>query len=655
MADLPSGSDEGALEVVLNDATTPANKSTIKAASTAAVATDTSLVIALSPNSPVPTGTNNIGSITNITGTISLPTGAATSALQTSGNTSLSTIASAVISQGTALGTNPQIMVGGSVTTASPTYTTGQISPLSLDTAGNLRVNVVTGATSGTVPQGSTTSGQSGNLVQGAVTTAAPSYTTGTTNPLSLTIAGALRHDISSIAGTAIVTAASGLLKVGISGATGVTLDVAQNAAAPANELVVGAVYNSAAPTLTSGNATQLQADVNGNLKVNLITALPTGANTIGAVNQGTSPWVTQDKSDTAITSSVGTASGFALGVSGLYNTTQPAPTNGQQVELQTDQSANLLQFPGISIKTGAAWSSATAVNTFQYPTGTATQGAFSGAQAYIVQLDQTTLTAGAVTFQGTSDNINWVTIPNSQVLNPQTFTPIVNPYTFVASTNKQFLIVASGFIAIRANLTTAITGTGTVTPYWSTLAHNPVTTVIATSIDGRRTTYRASSGTVATNVVTPAFTPVLGVMFQLQGSATKTIRVLRFNFTVSGATNTFLDLTAVRTSTAATGGTAVTPTIAKLDSNDIAATAVATYYTVAPTPGTFVGNYSSTRILVPSTTIPTSGVFEMDFGNFPGGKGFVLNSASDYFTIQLAGTLPTTPTMDFWCEWTEE
>ena len=41
----------------------------------------------------IPTGSNVIGSINNITGTVSLPTGASTSALQTTGNSSLSTIA----------------------------------------------------------------------------------------------------------------------------------------------------------------------------------------------------------------------------------------------------------------------------------------------------------------------------------------------------------------------------------------------------------------------------------------------------------------------------------------------------------------------------------------------------------------------------------
>lgn len=46
--------------------------------------------------------------------------------------------------------------------------------------------------------QNSTTSGQNGVLTQGAVTTAAPTYTTGQTDPLSLTTAGALRTDSSA-------------------------------------------------------------------------------------------------------------------------------------------------------------------------------------------------------------------------------------------------------------------------------------------------------------------------------------------------------------------------------------------------------------------------------------------------------------------------
>lgn len=59
-----------------------------------------------------------------------------------------------------------------------------------------LNVAIVSGG-GGAVDQGSTTSGQQGALIQGAVTTSAPSYTTGKTDPLSLTTAGSLRVDAS--------------------------------------------------------------------------------------------------------------------------------------------------------------------------------------------------------------------------------------------------------------------------------------------------------------------------------------------------------------------------------------------------------------------------------------------------------------------------
>lgn len=117
-------------------------------------------------------------------------------------------------------------LVQGATTTAAPTYVTATTNPLSLDTAGNLRVLTGTGSTTAVtgsvtvvqptganlnvavsnfpadadaLAQGSTTTGQLGSLVMGAVTTAAPVYTTAQTSPLSLTTAGALRVDGSGV------------------------------------------------------------------------------------------------------------------------------------------------------------------------------------------------------------------------------------------------------------------------------------------------------------------------------------------------------------------------------------------------------------------------------------------------------------------------
>lgn len=61
VAALPAGTNTLG-SVKLTDGT---NVPAAKAASTAAIATDPSLVVALSPNSPIPTGTNNIGGVFN--------------------------------------------------------------------------------------------------------------------------------------------------------------------------------------------------------------------------------------------------------------------------------------------------------------------------------------------------------------------------------------------------------------------------------------------------------------------------------------------------------------------------------------------------------------------------------------------------------------
>lgn len=103
-----------------------------------------------------------------------LPSGASTSALQTTGNASLASIDSKL--------TNP-LPISGTVTA-----NIGTTNGLALD------VSVVALQ----VAQGSTTSGERGTLILGAVTTSSPTYTTAQTSPISLTTAGAVRTDSSA-------------------------------------------------------------------------------------------------------------------------------------------------------------------------------------------------------------------------------------------------------------------------------------------------------------------------------------------------------------------------------------------------------------------------------------------------------------------------
>src|SRR5271154_2712502 len=180
----------------------------------------------------------------------------------------------------TAYGTSPGAVVAGSVnafvtntvaTTLASTTITGTVAVTQSTSpwVDNLTqvAGVALGATGvtafGTAPAAANVMGVNASLFAGGAGLTPATFGT--------TAAGTgLLTNASLFIGTTVAVAASaGVQKVGISGATGVTLDAAQNAAAPANELVVGAVFNTTTPALTAGNASQLQADSTGALQVN--------------------------------------------------------------------------------------------------------------------------------------------------------------------------------------------------------------------------------------------------------------------------------------------------------------------------------------------------------------------------------------------------
>lgn len=76
--------------------------------------------------------------------------GTVTANIGTSGSLALdASVTGLEVSQGSTTSGQKGILQLGSVTTSAPTYTTAQTSPLSLDTAGNLRVNCITGCSGG--------------------------------------------------------------------------------------------------------------------------------------------------------------------------------------------------------------------------------------------------------------------------------------------------------------------------------------------------------------------------------------------------------------------------------------------------------------------------------------------------------------------------
>lgn len=104
--------------------------------------------------------------------------------------------------------------------------------------AGVVLVDATTGdpyvAAAGTPPaQGSATAGQTGGLVQGAATTNAPTYATGTTNPVSLDTSGRLRSLVKADSYTQLgyqqITAATLASSTGLTVPGGATTAIIQN------------------------------------------------------------------------------------------------------------------------------------------------------------------------------------------------------------------------------------------------------------------------------------------------------------------------------------------------------------------------------------------------------------------------------------------
>jgi hypothetical protein len=185
-------------------------------------------------DNPLPAGSNNIGNINNITGTITLPTLAATSTLQTTGNSSLSSIdtKTPVLGQALAAGSTPVVLTAAQITTLTPlsTVTINALTNSSVVKA-QLQDNAGTAITLGQQVAGSSVpvvlpaaqittltppaaitgfaldataaklniapntalGTNTGPMVQASVLASAASYTAGNISPLTMTTTGLLK------------------------------------------------------------------------------------------------------------------------------------------------------------------------------------------------------------------------------------------------------------------------------------------------------------------------------------------------------------------------------------------------------------------------------------------------------------------------------
>lgn len=184
----------------------------------------------------------------------------------------------------------------------------------------------------------------------------------------------------------------------------------------------------------------------------------------------------------------------------------------------------------------------------------------------------------------------------------------------------------SAGMAQIRVHLT-AVTGSVSISMAGDTSAF------IVTNSPSKRTTYSASIVALAPAASATDF-------LTLTGSATTTVRVTRVSCSGISTAAATATVEAVIRSTADSSGTPAAMTAVPHDSNDPAATATVTAYTVNPTTGTLVGIVRAGKLL--TTTAATSAVeptpLSWDFNPYGPQQEIVLRGTSQVFALNGAG-----------------
>lgn len=145
---------------------------------------------------------------------------------------------------------------------------------------------------------------------------------------------------------------------------------------------------------------------------------------------------------------------------------------------------------------------------------------------------------------------------------------------------------------------------------------------------------------------------------FAIQGSSTKTIRIISIKIT--GPTLTaaaYLNVICQRRSTVTTGGTATALILVPNDSIHPSGTlSLCNIYTAAPTAGTLIGTVGSIRFLAADTTPVTlvAGLDEFLFYK-DHEDGMVLRGINEGVTLSFSSAPGSVVTMNLEVVWTEE
>lgn len=172
--------------------------------------------------------------------------------------------------------------------------------------------------------------------------------------------------------------------------------------------------------------------------------------------------------------------------------------------------------------------------------------------------------------------------------------------------------------------------------------------TALHVSSDARNATYRAG----ATGLT--LYSTAAAVLLEIQGSATKTIRIKKISIWGQAGTKFFTELTLERSTTIG-GGTPVAAALGKHDVNDPTATAVVNSYAAASTAGT---GHAVLGAKVLTVAPPAAGMAAnpavWDFSRNQD-KALIVRGTSDVIQVINQITGLGTGTFGFEIEWEED
>jgi hypothetical protein len=569
--------------------------------------------------------------VTNITGTVSLPTGAATSALQTTGNTTLSTINTKIPALGSALSTASTPVVIASdqgVINSSNQINSYQPNP----------VVVVVGSASTTVD----------NI--GRLETHSSIYSD----------EGSFRDDFST---TNFITTLTGTLNFTVN-----SVNVTGVGTSFITQVKAGQFIKKTA----DGNTLFVEVDsVQSNTQLTLVSNYlgTTGTSTavisnwiINTVGTGT---VTATTSIATLSSGVTAANNASICASADYPpfTITAYASISQRIANQTIL-IGLVNIdsitPNIQATVRFTGTSNTTCNFV-----TSSSAAASDIQTTVVTLPNGAITSAFNTYKiDVSNNrctltINGVVVAINELHIPGPYDPLNHCVkifnTGAAASNTNLLIDYYYFQNVnRIQVDNDFQGEPQRVALTARTNLNALTMdvfadstgALSVNTEGRKASYSAA----IVNLV-PGTTPT--DIFTISGSATRIIRITRISLTANQTIAGNRNLIILKRSTLNTGGTSTLLTNVSHDSLNLASTAIVRAYTVNPTLGTLVGNLRTRRVYIGSVNL-NSDEFIIEPGS-RNAQSFILRSVNEMISINLNGVTTAGGNFAINIEFTEE